>query len=112
MFSFCQVNDLPKTQEEMNASMGLFSGAERKTTHPHLPLCDTDHCPVLQSCAMLGENTLQRTIHAVGMHIAETKRDHTGSPGSTCGNQVPEAKVVDQHNTSLLSGFVYNACVW
>jgi hypothetical protein len=60
---------------------------------------------------MLGENTLQRTIHAVGMHIAEAKRDHTGQPGSTRGDQLSTAKVVGQHNTALLAGFLHNAWV-
>jgi hypothetical protein len=71
-----------------------------------------NHCPVLKGFFMLGDNTVQRAIHAVGMHIAEAKRDHTGQPGSTRSDQLPEAEVVDQHNTSLLTGLLHNAWVW
>jgi hypothetical protein len=64
---------------------------------------------VLKGFFMLADNALQRAIHAVGMHIAEAKRDHTGQPGSTRGDQLSEAEVVNQHNTSLLAGLLYNA---
>jgi len=96
----------------MDTSPSLFSGAERQTTYPHLPFSDTDHRPVFKGFAMLGENALQRAIHAIGVHIAEAKRDHTGQRGSTRGNQFPKAEVVDQHNTSLLAGLPHNAWVW
>src|SRR5262249_21632595 len=68
----------PEHSGEANARSGLFSGTERKTPYPHLSLCDTNHRSMLKGFPMLGENTLQRAIHAVGMHIAEAKRDHTG----------------------------------
>jgi len=61
---------------------------------------------------MWEDNTLQRVVHAVGMHIAEAKRDHTGQPGSTRGDQLPEAEIMDQHNTSLLPSLLHNAWVW
>jgi hypothetical protein len=97
---------------EANASLGLTSGAERKTTHPYLPLCDTHHCTVLKGFPMLGENTLQRAIHAVGMHITEAKCDHTRQRGPTRGDQLPETEVVDQQNTFLLPGLLHNPWVW
>ena len=81
-------------------------------THPYLPLCDTHHRTVLKGFSMLGENTLQCTIHTVGMHITEAKRDHTGQRGPARGDQFPEAKVVNQQNTSLLPGLLHNAWVW
>ena len=112
VFGFFQDSDLPCTQGKGNTNICLFSGAKRKTTHPHLPFSDTDHCTVLQGFAMLGEKTLQRTIDVVGMHVAEAKRDHTGQRGPTRGHQFPKAKVVDQHNTSLLAGLLHNAWVW
>jgi len=112
VFGFFQASDLPSTQGEVSTSPRLFSGAERQTTHPHLPPSDTDHCPVFKGFAMLGENALQRAIHAIGMHIAEAKRDHTGQRGPTRGNQLPEAEVVHQHNTSFLAGLLDNAWVW
>src|SRR5262245_26422612 len=112
VFGFFQDNALPSTPGETHTSKGLCSGTERKTTHSHLPLSDTDHCTVLQGFAMLGEHTLQRAIDAVGMHIAEAKRDHTGQRGPTRGNQFPKAEVVDQHNTSLLASLLNNAWVW
>ncbi len=86
VFGFFQASDLPRTPGEVHTRTGLFSGAERKTTHPHLPLCDTNHRPVLKGFAMSGEHTVQRSIHAVGMHIAEAKRDHTGQRGSARGD--------------------------
>jgi len=61
---------------------------------------------------MLGEHIVQRAMHAVGMHIAEAKRAHIGQPGSTRGDQLPEAEIVDQHNTSLLAGLLHHAWVW
>ncbi len=93
---------------EATASSGLFSGTEWKTPHSYLSLCNTYHRTLFKGSTMLGEKTLQRTIHAVGVHIAEAKRDHTGQPGSTRGDQLPKAKVVDQHNTSLLAGLLHN----
>ena len=80
------------------ASFQGLSGRHRTRTWPS----DT-HRPMLKGFAMLGENTVQRTIHAVGRHIAQAKRDHTGQAGATRGNQLPEAEVADQHNTPLLN---------
>jgi hypothetical protein len=67
---------------------------------------------MLKGFAMSGERTLQSAIDAVGMHITEAKRDHTGQPGTTCGDQLPEAEVVDQHNPPILAGLLHNAEVW
>jgi hypothetical protein len=58
---------------------------------------------------MLGENTLQRAMHAVGMHITAAKRDHTGPPGSTRGDHLPKAEVVAELNPFLLAGFLHLA---
>ena len=48
----------PEHRGEATASIGLLLGAEWKTTHPYLPLCDTNHRTVLKGFSMLGENTL------------------------------------------------------
>ena len=77
---------------EANVSIGLLSGAERKTTHPYLPLCDTHHRTVLKGFSKLGENTLQRTIHTVGMHITEAKRDHTGNVAPLAATNSPKPR--------------------
>lgn len=61
---------------------------------------------------MFGNDTLQRAIHAVGVHIAEAKRNHTGQPGATRGDQLPKAEVVHKHNPFLLAGFFHNTWVW
>jgi hypothetical protein len=82
----------PAHSGEAHASSGRFSGTERQTPHPHLALCDTHHRPVLKGFSMLGENTLQRVIHAVGMHIAQAKRDHTGQPAPLAATNSPKPR--------------------
>ena len=61
---------------------------------------------------MLGENALQRVIHALGVHIAEAKGNQAGQCGPAGSNQFPERKVMDQQNTSLLAGLFHNVWVW
>ena len=61
---------------------------------------------------MLGEHTVQCTLHAVGMPITAAKRDYTGPCGPACGDQRPEAEGVDQQHTSLLPGLLHTALVW
>jgi len=58
---------------------------------------------------MLRENTLQCTVHAVGMHITAATYDHTEQRDPARGDQLTKAEVVDPHNTSLLPGLPHNA---
>jgi hypothetical protein len=66
---------------------------------------------MLQCVSVLGENTLQRVIHAVGMHIAEAKRNHAGQHHPTGPNQLPKGEVMDEQNASLASRLLHNVRV-
>ena len=61
---------------------------------------------------MLQENAFQSTVDPFGVHIALTKRDHTGQRRPTGSKQFPKAQVVDQQNAPFLAGLRHNVMVW
>jgi hypothetical protein len=106
------VEDTIKLQGEESPRVSMVSGAKRKRTYSHLPLCDSDHRPALEGVPMLGKQALQRPIDPIGVHIAEAKRDDTGQRGPTGGDQFPEAQVVDQQNAPFLASLRHNLAIW
>jgi len=66
-----QVEDTTKRRGKASPKVSMVSGAERKSTHPHLSLCNTDHRPAFQGVPMLGKNALQRSIDPIGMHNSQ-----------------------------------------
>ena len=102
----------PAPWDEANSEVGISSDFEREKTHTDLPLSDTENRPLFKGLSMLRENAFQSTIDSFGVHIAQTKRDHTGQRRPTGREQFPKAQVMDQQNTSLLAGLCHNVGVW
>lgn len=55
---------------------------------------------------MLGNDSLQRVIDLIRVHIAEAERNHAGQSSPRGGDQFPESKVMGQQNASLLAGLL------